>query len=103
MVNFIDTQHIPLNKDTDHSHRSVSADSPVDIPGLKPPCKSYKLIGVYEGAEHYSGLTYRPAGNCKMRDQGSGEFCFVCKYLIVNRVNGSLHSRLDEQYPTSKK
>jgi hypothetical protein len=32
-----------------------------------------------------------------------GEFCFVCKYLIVNRVDPGKHKALDDQYPTPKK
>jgi hypothetical protein len=35
---------------------------------------------------------------------GDIEFCHVCKYLIVNRVNPALHPLLDaKHYPTPKK
>jgi hypothetical protein len=56
----------------------------------------------------YTGMQYRPAGACKMRDNkntgGEGEFCFVCKYLIVNRVDPGMHDVLDHRYyPTAKK
>ncbi len=100
---------LPLNKDTDVSKINKKDDEPVDISGFTPPCKAYKVIGVYEGAVHVSGLFYRPAGFCKMRDQsedstGEGEFCFVCKYLIVNRVNPSLHDVLDKlHYPNARR
>jgi hypothetical protein len=66
------------------------------------------MIGVYEGAGHFAGRYYRPAGLCKMRKQsdvgkGDGEFCHVCKWLIVNRVNPSLHAILDDKYfPNAK-
>jgi hypothetical protein len=104
----LEATNLPLNEDADRSEVNDEADHPVDVDDFKPPCKSYKLIGVYEGAIHATGMTYRPAGLCKMRksgDQGvgDGEFCHVCKYLIVNRVDPGLHGLLDEQYPTAKK
>jgi hypothetical protein len=35
---------------------------------------------------------------------GDGEFCHVCKYLIVNRVDPGLHAILDRNYyPAAKK
>ena len=80
---------------------------PVNIGGMKRLCKDYRLIGLYEGGNSHTCRVYRPAGGCKMRnqsDQGSeGEFCFVCKYLIVNRVDAGQHERLDGQYPRPKK
>jgi hypothetical protein len=108
----------PLNKYTDTSIPNKNADYPIDIADFKSPCKAYKLIGVYEGASQYTGMVYRPAGLCKMRTSsdpsffkestsarvGDGEFCHVCKYLIVNRVNPSLHDLLDRYlYPEAKK
>ena len=109
--------NLPLNLDTDTKKVNDWADYPVDIDDFKRPCKSYKLIGVYEGAGHYTGMVYRPSGLCKMRSQsdpsflhewfteevGDGEFCHVCKYLIVNRVDPSKHALLDEYYPKAKK
>jgi hypothetical protein len=97
-----------LNRDTDRSKVNSGPDYPLDIDDFKPPCKAHKLIGVYEGAEYVTGMTYRPAGDCKMResaDEGAGgEFCFVCKYLIVTRVDPALHALLDERhYPLAKK
>jgi hypothetical protein len=56
-----------------------------------------------------TGMVYRPAGLCKMKMLGNPttgdiEFCHVCKYLIVNRVNPALHPLLDaKHYPTPKK
>jgi IgA Peptidase M64 len=102
--------NLPLNKDTDTIKVNNEPDYPVDIPDFKPPCKSYKLVGIYEGAATYTGMLYRPSGLCKMRTQsdsskvdGNGEFCYVCKYLIVNRVNPSLHGLLDKKhYPEAK-
>lgn len=101
--------NLPLNKVTDVATVNKEADDPIDIADFKPPCKSYKLIGIYEGANYFSGMTYRPAGLCKMRKSsdagtGDGEFCHVCKYLIVNRVDPGLHDLLDKKhYPEAKK
>jgi hypothetical protein len=81
-------------------------DTPPDIPNFKGPCTNYKMIGIYEGGGTYVGDVYRPTGACKMRneykDDEEGEFCFVCKYLIVSRVNPSKLAKLDEEYPESK-
>jgi hypothetical protein len=100
---------LPLNKDSDTTKVNKEADDPISIADFKAPCKSYKLIGVYEGAKGYTGMVYRPSGLCKMRKStdegvGDGEFCHVCKYLIVNRVDPNYHDILDKKYyPTAKK
>ena len=96
--------NLPLNKDQDTRHLNSQADDPVDIANFKPPCKSYKLVGLYEGGSRWTGMVYRPAGLCKMRDQKGGEFCHVCKYLIVNRVDPGNHALMDKKYyPKAKK
>src|SRR5262249_35231656 len=95
--------HLPLNKDTDTKYVNTGPDDPVDIPNFKPPCKSYKVVGLYEGAGTWTGMVYRPAGMCKMRSD-DGEFCHVCKYLIINRVDPGNHALMDKlYYPTPKK
>jgi len=96
--------NLPLNKNQDTRQINREADDPVDIANFKPPCKSYKLLGLYEGASRWTGMVYRPAGLCKMRDQANGEFCHVCKYLIVNRVDPGNHALMDKKYyPKAKK
>ena len=80
-------------------------DSPPSISGFKGPCRPYRLIGAYEGAATHVGEAYRPSGACKMRNQNrekEGEFCFVCKYLIVSKVNPSKLDLIDKEYPESK-
>ena len=83
-----------------------ATDHPSSIPHFKGPCKDYKMVGIYEGGGTYVGDVYRPTGACKMRSEyledGEGEFCFVCKYLIVSRVNASKLGKLDDEYPESK-
>ncbi len=80
-----------------------SRDVPPSIPGYVAPCQPHRVIGLYEGGDHVTRGAYRPAGACKMRGHddagGEGEFCFVCKYLLVNLVDPALHPELDEQYP----
>ena len=99
---------MPLNQDTDTAHVNTDADHPVSISGFKGPCKSARLVGIFEGAEHFAAGAYRPTGACKMRssralDEG-GEFCFVCKWLIVNLVDPGFHSVNDALfYPKAKK
>ncbi|HLG38690.1 MAG TPA: M64 family metallopeptidase, partial [Chitinophagaceae bacterium] len=82
-------------------------DHPPDIPNFKPPCsKDYTLVGAYEGGGRYTGQVYRPTGACKMRNSSGkdreGEFCFVCKYIIVARVNPAKLALLDKQFPEPK-
>ena len=79
-----------------------SRDVPPSIPGYVAPCQPHRVLGLYEGGDHFTRAVYRPAGACKMRSHeatAEGEFCFVCKYLQVNLVDPALHPELDEQYP----
>lgn len=105
----LESTHLPLNVDPDITKVNKDADEPVSISGFKAPCKGYKLVGVYEGAVEFAGSMYRPTGLCKMRKQedegtGDGEFCHVCKHLIVMRVDPGLLGLLDKsQYPEPKK
>ncbi len=110
VIGFISGNHQPLNVDTDHVMRKDGLDNPVSIPDFSAPCTSSRLIGVYEGAFQFAGAAYRPAGQCKMRSStehdgfGEGEFCHVCKWLIVNNVDPGMHAILDKLfYPGSKK
>lgn len=104
----INNDHRPLNKDPDVAKVNNDPDHPRDIPDFKPPCKSARLVGVFEGASSGTGLVYRPTGTCKMRTNGGsgadGEFCHVCKWLIVNRIDPGKHEILDRNfYPEAKK
>jgi hypothetical protein len=86
---------------------ATDVDKPPRIGGMKQLCKDYRLVGLYEGGDSHSCRVFRPTGGCKMRNQfqegDEGEFCFVCKYLIVNRIDASLHEKLDAEYPKPKK
>ena len=100
VLDHLTATHKVLNTKTNNTRKNKEADHPVEIAGYSPPCKSHKVIGVYEGALEFAGRTYRPAGLCKMRKQsdkgvGDGSYCHVCKWLIVNRVDANLLALLD--------
>jgi IgA Peptidase M64 len=106
VLDFLATNGTPLNANPDNVHSNGGDDNPVAIPHLQPPLQDFKLIGVYEGSATWAGATYRPAGACKMRHHFAAgdhaQFCHVCKWLIVNRVNPTLHALLDAKlYPRS--
>lgn len=86
---------------------ATESDKPPRIGRMKQLCKDYRLVGLYEGGDSSSCRVYRPTGGCKMRNQSApnseGEFCFVCKYLIVNRIDAGQHDRLEPEYPRPKK
>lgn len=111
-IQFMRTSKLPLsnNQKNDRDFCAPSSkenDNPVSIPDFNPPCEAYKLIGVYEGGGTYVCEVYRPAGACKMRksksDIDSSSFDYVCKYLIVNRVNPQKLEELERYYPVNKK
>lgn len=108
---------LPLNKDTEIRIPTKNSDVPIAIPGFTPPNNPSRLVGIFEGAEAWSRGFYRPTGACKMRDQNEkddkedekdrdkkdkgnfhGQFCFVCKWLIVNLVDPGQHQILHDQF-----
>lgn len=108
----LDATQEPLNRDKDVKLASKKPDYPVSIPDFKPPCQEVRLVGVFEGAGEFSGMVYRPAGLCKMRTIGkvegeedaSGQFCFVCMWLITHHVDPGKHAEIDRRfYPVAKK
>ncbi|MGV9267634.1 hypothetical protein ACWDRR_23585 [Kitasatospora sp. NPDC003701] len=102
VLKFLQDNHNPLNQDQDTARKRTEDDNPVDIPDFSAPCKSARLIGIFEGADHQAGAHYRPAGRCKMR-KSSTDFCHICAWLIVNRVDPTFHALLDRKfYPESK-
>jgi hypothetical protein len=90
--------------------RASSIDK-VMTPTNLPPLSNIKslieqdIIGIYEGGSYHDCGVYRPAGRCRMRSgyQKTIPFCHVCRYLIVDRVDPTLHGALDaiyeKQYP----
>jgi hypothetical protein len=104
---FVLDKKAPMNSDPDNTRTRDDPDTPKSIAGFKGPCNSSRLIGVFEGGYRASAGIYRPAGACKMRNNHTngedGEFCFVCRWLIVNRIDPSFHALLDSRfYPEPK-
>jgi hypothetical protein len=86
------------------------------IPNFSRPSNHADAIGLYEGGGNYSCDVYRPAGRCKMRkwndtviESTTGPavihrteivgFCFVCSYILVDRIDATQHERLEKDYP----
>jgi hypothetical protein len=86
------------------------------IEDFSRPSVNADAIGLYEGALDFSCDIYRPAGRCKMRKFDSREiedttgrvvkykpvvvsFCFVCKYILVDKLDPAQHEGLDSEYP----
>lgn len=105
----IETSKGPLNapKDAPTAACVASGDSgsivtPTNLPSLtvRPRTKA-DIVGIYEGGDQHDCGVFRPAGRCRMRDQNiiMTPFCFVCRYLIVDRVDPAVHGKLDRLYP----
>jgi IgA Peptidase M64 len=64
-----------------------------------------QVLGAYESGAQFNCGVIRPAGECKMRKTAAirtdtpVEFCFVCKYAIVEAVDCAVHALLDREYP----
>jgi hypothetical protein len=57
----------------------------------------YKIIGLYEGAGTWTCGIYRPAGMCKMRNDGF-RFCVVCQYLITDTIDPGHLPEIDPNF-----
>jgi hypothetical protein len=79
-------------------------------PRIRPAGMSFwlpdhEVIGYYEGGGIFRCRVYRPTGHCRMRhhyDYRTSthvEFCFVCKYRIVEAIDPSRHPALEAEYP----
>lgn len=99
----------PLNADpatpTGACLQASSKDSvmtPRNLPQLpRLPRTKADIIGIYEGGSYNDCGVFRPAGRCKMRasDSITIPFCFVCRYIFVDRVDPTRHAELDRLYP----
>ncbi|HTF04402.1 MAG TPA: hypothetical protein VK826_10260 [Bacteroidia bacterium] len=114
VMQFMNTTHTPLTSNFDASVASgcgpasaggsaVTENPPATVTatsGRRLPLLSFRVVGAYEGADHATCRTYRPTGQCRMRDSSfNGPFCYVCQYLIVNRLNPSRLAELEADYP----
>lgn len=92
----------PMNRNPERVIPNRDSDTPRNIPGLTPREHRRTLIGIYEGAEHFAGAHYRPSGVCKMRAHYGaaeiGSFCFVCMWLLVNRIDPGRHAYVGRMF-----
>jgi hypothetical protein len=77
---------------------------PATIANFTLPAVAADTIGVYEGGGTWTCRAFRPSGNCRMRNfDPAGKqqinFCFVCKYMLVNLIDPSVHDVIDALYP----
>jgi hypothetical protein len=59
-----------------------------------------RIVGLYPGgATHHLGV-FHPTGHCMMRSDKNPvqEFCAVCRYLLVETIDPSLHDVVDLEY-----
>ena len=72
----------------------------------KPPQFSAWTIGIYENANRFACGIYRPTGVCIMNTANKVvggtvyqyEFCQICRYAIVDHIDPSRHSEVEQDY-----
>ena len=83
---------------------SAGETPPAGIANFTPHRVASETIGIYEGGGTWTCRAFRPSGNCRMRNfdpAGTQQinFCFVCKYMLVNLIDPSVHDVIDALYP----
>jgi hypothetical protein len=113
--------HAPFGISQDPTKAKQGGEAPPDIPGFSKPKNRQNIIGVYDGGGNFNTNVFRPSGNCRMRNQkywrepewylAHGfipwrrgiprvqQFCFVCRYIIVNKFGPDAFDVLDREYP----
>jgi hypothetical protein len=83
----------------------INADQSPPVLSVGPFWNQMQTIGAYESAAQFNCGAIRPAGECKMRKTATErtdvpvDFCFVCKYAIVEAVDCAVHALLDREFP----
>lgn len=116
----MNTTHAPLTTNRSGAGVCGTASGAADTPPANVinttrrslPAHTFKIIGAYEGGDHNTCTVYRPAGFCRMRNSSGmpdggvivnaasvSEFCYVCQYLIINRINPAKLVQLEALYP----
>ena len=113
IVKHINTHKGPLNAPRNNTTRDcliaiqakrpkgISIQKPKNIPALsRPPSRNLpRIVGLYEGGHGYYCNLYHPSGYCIMRaSQDISNFCHVCCYVLVDKLDPSLHVEVDKQY-----
>jgi hypothetical protein len=96
---YVAANNPPTNHDTNIIQMPINLPVPL-VGGIDPG-----IIGLYSGGDRYSHGIMHTAGACIMRsfpDPAEGiayrNFCAVCRYLIVDRVNPNKHPDIDALY-----
>lgn len=78
---------------------------PATIDGVTLPANANQLVAAYESGATFQCGVIRPAAECKMRhnihhdEETPTDFCFACKYVIVDAVDCAALASLDRDYP----
>ncbi|HTF04400.1 MAG TPA: hypothetical protein VK826_10250, partial [Bacteroidia bacterium] len=120
VMQFMTTNHMPLTNNRSGAGvcgtASATADNPpgtvINTTLRNLPTHTFRIIGAYEGGDHNTCTVYRPTGFCRMRNSSGmpdgsaivdpafvSEFCYVCQYLIINRINPAKLVLLEANYP----
>jgi hypothetical protein len=59
-----------------------------------------RIVGLYAGGELYACGIFHPTGQCMMRHdhEEQAEFCAVCRYIMVDMIDPSMHTEIDLLY-----
>jgi len=114
VVKHMDNTHAPLTvppnkltRDCFAHARNAKLDGgerqkPTNIPSLRHPKGKnlHTIIGLYEGGHRYHCKVYHPSGDCNMRSNDSliSKYCHVCRYILVDKLDPSLHAEIDREY-----
>jgi hypothetical protein len=99
---YIHDFHVALNGPPPEHANGTEVQTPVHLPaGLKIPPTPACIVGLYEGGCQYDFDVFHPAGLCWMRsssNEGVIRFCYVCQYLLVDKIDPTKHFKLDALY-----
>jgi hypothetical protein len=116
--------HLPLNRTVNACTWDPEDPSPVQFPVNLPASAAAlarhpsRIIGLYDGGNAYGCRVYHPQGICLMRSQNPlnyedvgvrlvrvtgrrqvlAKFCHVCRYIIVDQLQPTLHGEIDADY-----
>ncbi len=102
ILGYIDSTGHPLHEQLD-SDGNLALDfeaeqSPVLVSISTPLCakKNRNIVGLYAGGRTYHHGIYHATGHCIMRNNHQvAEFCSVCKYILTDYIDPSLHHEVD--------
>jgi hypothetical protein len=119
VIQYINTAHRPLNRESTGSGGAACVADPffrqrmkATIPGIRTDIPRYGawIVGLNDGGREYHCGIFHPRGVCLMRAQQVPKsessinvgviykFCPVCRYILVDLLDPSLHGEMDEQY-----